>query len=597
MKWPKWLKRKQTVEPRSAPRVVRRPLEPLATGPDSWTLRNLMTDEQVTLPAHLGPALAACQQFKTVEEHAEKNPDHFAPLNALLRQGWLLTEAEVLETLRQNRGTSEAAPSLDSVAVVTRDRPKTVARCVDSILANRAEHGRTFDVIVVDDSADPQAVRQTLAEFDAGDSLRLVDAASRRDFADRLVAASNGDLDPTLAHFALVADGSRFAVGVNRNAAMLDAAGVASGSLDDDTFAEFLRSRTAASDRVSVAADVDPTAMSLYGSLTEVRALGFEAVDLSRVLGERLGADGASCLGRASTPGLAHLNDGTLASLLTGRAYVAVTATGISGDSGMPTAGYYLGLRGASLNRLAEDEPTYEVLKLTRFVARAAPELTLSTTDYFMSTAFGLDGRRLLPPFSPAYRNTDGVFGRTLRMVAPHSMFAHVPWAVRHEPDVVRRNPADSLRTWGTTLRATDLILAALSQCAMSAAADDVSERMRQLGRGLADLAARPDFRDAAREGARAQAEKRIGFLQRGLELTDLQAPWWRADVEACCEAIEAAVASDTFLDPTDATLEEVREHLTTFGRLLEVWPDVFALAQQLRAQGHRMSAPLRQPD
>src|SRR5881409_295143 len=84
-----------------------------------------------------------------------------------------------------------ARTPIDSLGVVTRNRPEAALRCLSGFGAHLRAHGRRLSMVVVDSSDPPQAerLRQSLTALE-GLAIRWVGADDKSRFAERLARAA-----------------------------------------------------------------------------------------------------------------------------------------------------------------------------------------------------------------------------------------------------------------------------------------------------------------------------------------------------------------------------------------------------------------------
>ena len=136
----------------------------------------------VVLPAFELDLLAQCTHFAPVEAHAaaaERRTGLPAGgvaqrLYELVDRGLLVSQQEVLARARAAaEADTDAAPTLDRVAVITSDRPASLATCLRSY---RERYGADIELIVFDDSADAATRaenRRVAAQAAAGGRISL----------------------------------------------------------------------------------------------------------------------------------------------------------------------------------------------------------------------------------------------------------------------------------------------------------------------------------------------------------------------------------------------------------------------------------------
>jgi len=134
---------------------------------------------------------------------------------------------------------SESAVRIETLAVMTCERPRALLECVRSFVENARHGGRRCAVMVFDDTRDPRtraiqrgALRRLARRLDTKIGYAgFEEKRAYRDALERETGAPRHVLDAALFGVASI----RPSVGANRNAALLHFAGEAFAMTDDDT--------------------------------------------------------------------------------------------------------------------------------------------------------------------------------------------------------------------------------------------------------------------------------------------------------------------------------------------------------------------------
>ena len=458
------------------------------------------------IPRPASLLLSSCTSFRTLEQHAsrfaqtrqvpeEDRPRLLRSLEELARIGLLISKTDLL---RRAVAPPTAGPELSSIAILTRNRPAGLERCLRSYLDNVRAAGRAADFTVIDSSPDPdvRARNRDLLRALSAESrgaLAYADTADKEAYAQRL--AQEVDLAPDLVRFALLdVAGLGYDTGANRNAVLLAHPGRPFLSVDDDMVCD-LRPVSSASDGLAMVAS-DPTVLRLFPDLAE--ALQFLPPTEVSVLAchERLlGKSVAVCLEGLSPDAISldSLSPTMMESLLAGQARVSATFGGLLGDGGSDRPSFHL-FGGAPLpaEQVALEDPgAFETLAASRQILRAAPRLTVASGTFTMAGTFALDARELSPPFFPVHRGEDLLFGAMFRRCWDDRFFGYLPWTTTHLPLEERRREGELL--WKTTTRpALHSLLMNLFSLISCEAARSGPARLVLFGRQLRELAARP---------------------------------------------------------------------------------------------------------
>ena len=495
---------------------------------------------------------------------------------------------------------------LATLAVVTRDRPAGLARCLRSHLAHLAAFGRRIDrVLVMDGSRAPAAVEEARARAQAlarewGTPLVHLAAPERDALAGRLAAAAG--VEPRLVRFAFgEVAGCSHDTGGNRNALLLATAGLPFLSSDDDVIGDPQRplaGAAAGDDRLHLVSAGDPTTVTLFESAEAAAAAAarsprclFEAHE--ELLGRPLAA-----LVAARGPAGVRLDDADPATLVLlggGRARVALTSSALLGDSGAAFPSFYLWSPAIARQLAGADDARYARLIESRQILRAVPSVTVSDGTFVMATHLALANDLLLPPFLPVLRGQDLLFGRTLRLCAPGDLVAHLPAAVLHAPLEPRRATIDRLWPADATAVKTAAILDACLAVAGAglASAAPGEARLRLLGRHLQEQGALApdDLASLLRERLLADAAPRLAACSAMLADAAAPGPWLR-DLERYLHHQMEHLARAQVLVPvdllpaaagTDQAPARLQALLRDWGRLMESWPALYQAARAVR--------------
>src|SRR5688572_2357271 len=189
-----------------------------------------------------------CREFRRLDERASRLATSIVaqPLRArlarqlaeLARAGLLLSEDECLAQHDRSVPGAAQADTIESLGVITRDRPESLRRCLDSLADMLMRSGRRLRLIVADDStAEParQRNREVLAAVAArlGVEADYVGADEKATLIDEL-AARSGVPRPTVEFAVRGPAGFDMAAGANRNTLLLATAGEMTFQVDDD---------------------------------------------------------------------------------------------------------------------------------------------------------------------------------------------------------------------------------------------------------------------------------------------------------------------------------------------------------------------------
>ena len=237
----------------------------------------------------------------------------------------------------------------------------------------------------------------------------------------------------------------------------------------------------------------------------------------------------------------------------------------------------------ATRHRLAAPG-AYTAALQSRELLRQHLSTTITHTGPLMATCIGLDNRDLLPPFFPAWRNEDGVFGRVLHHCFPHGYAAHLPFVLPHVPDrqLTKQRPAQPPPD-PTTLRISELVIACIGTCPNAPPALPEAARMRALGRHLIELGdlPEPDFHDALRMPL---AHRSANAIRAAESLLNTWNPpigdVWAIDLRQTIQLHHQALLKPAPHPPNAQSL------IRRYGELLYWWPAIVEKTRHLKEKG-----------
>lgn len=571
---------------------------------------HLLSGETATL-------LASCRSFLTLEQHAQTflhSHPSLAPdetnmsllrdeLTHLVAAKLLISESELIRSIEQHKSdTVSFGQSIATVGIVTQNRFEGLHRCLRGYLNHRENHGRSYDLAVMDDSEDADArerMRQSLRAASASSRVPLAYAGfeEKRCFADALVAASG--VPPEVVEFALFdSENCGNSLGANRNALLLQTAGSVAFSADDDTeYAAIAGSGTG--EPLDFNADWDLMDFTFFANREESQRYAVSCdVDLFDVHEQMLGKTLRECVSTFyPSPGLRFESVAArpLRDIAEERGAVVATFGGVLGDSGMDSPRSYLLLGAESRERLVASEHAYASAFSSREILRVVKRPVIGAHSWCVTTAYGFDNKRLLPPFMPIGRGEDDVWGLTIQASFDDPYFGYLPWALRHIPPE-NRSYSSAWMGEAAPLRIYQVMMACISSFHLwPKTMTDESQRLQALGSHLIALGSlsQPDFEEFVRLHVWRMQSEYISFLENQLHKYKQAPVYWAQDVKNCIAEIRSALAHDDYIAPRDLmqirpaaqakTL--MRRLVLKFGQLLYWWPQIVKSSISIREE------------
>jgi FkbH-like protein len=567
--------------------------------------------------------LQECRQFKTLDSHARilvqtrqthQNVNTLKnELAELARQGFLVSQEELLETCRQSEKQATSTPEIAAIGMITCNRIEGAKRALSSYIENSKKYGKQNEFVLMDDSANPQTrqgYRQMLQSLKKQYDVKIFYAGleEKQKFAKALI--KTGNLPEEVVNFALFdVEKSGASPGANRNALNLHTVGDMIFSADDDTVCRLVASPEL-SQGLAMSEQSDPSEYWVYSDRqTLLDSVSFEEQDLLALHEQLLGKETGTIISQISeqTPvNLNKIDQEMLRRLQAGDGKVLVTFNGLAGDCGWGAPfGYwgfplgYLMLNERSHKRLVNSATDYQKALTSRDILRVVNQLGISDDSFGMTTFVGLDNRELLPPFLPVRRGQDLIFANTIWKCF-NSFFGHLPYALLHEPVETRKFwPGEIFRT-ASGFDTAKLIIDCIKSCDLGpnyhrSAADN----LRKLGNHLTEIGSlsHSDFQEFIRLQVWQTSRTFITLAETYLHTYQDSPYYWKNDLQKYIELLCQSLTRDDYFIPLDlmqnrdiAQAQILAQRIVfKFGQLLTWWPALVQVSQQLRVQGQRL--------
>ncbi len=595
----------------------------IPVGRDEWMVYGRTSRQLAVLKGESVATLSRCREFRTVDDHARelaiagrsgpeslaKRPTDADRLSILTTSGLLIRHSDVLARLACGKSAPGDGSRIETLGVVTRDRPETLSRCLESYAQNVREWGRQLDIVVVDDSREAETQernRRVLSHVHKlyGLPVWYAGPAEKQKYADAL-AAEAGCPTELVGDALLPARSGVSTCGANRNALQLATVGRLVVSVDDDTVCRVVESAERPPEVLRIAASRDVHELHFFGTRDE--ALAWPTRSEFDLLGahERL-------LGRALSDctwdwGMERVWIESLPAWLTrvlGRrsGTVCLTSPGIVGDCGSEVADWNLLLRGPSHERLVRTSDRYRQFMSGSPALRVAIATNVTAAGGWMGYCMGIDNRRLTPPFMPVGRNQDGLFFAAVLKCSSSALAAHLPAAITH----LRASRAGAERLpigHGLVLPRICDIMTAVIEGRAPAISEDPAVNMTRIGEQMEALGglASTGFAEEVRQSCWRVVQGHVLALERQREDLADAPSYWRSDVAKAIEFLLRAAEDPTWPQALDlgakASSEQARHleqaHFRAFGWLLAAWPQLFEAARRLSDRGRGLAAPI----
>ncbi|HUW41011.1 MAG TPA: hypothetical protein VMV90_08355 [Rectinemataceae bacterium] len=588
----------------------------------------------VELPTEAAAVLDSLDAMRETEEHIEAFANSgweddgsgllLESLAELGTKGLLYARSSFIADLAESAGRlgepgaerGEPGPGLGepggrgarigSLCWVTRSRPASLERSMESFIDNCERHGREAVYKVCDDSPSPEErerYRSMLGALSRGRGVEIeyYGREEKAGLASRIAESAKG-VPRRLIDFALFGPEEALGPthGANRNASLLVNAGSAFLSSDDDILCRPRRPRGYESDLLTVSSDRPVERIFPYASIEAMLRPDSE-VDVclleehERLLGRSL----ASAMLEAARPGrrldIGGLRLDAMRELAEGSPPLRLTSAGSYGDLGHDRPRYFFSLLAPGMRELARDRGEYRLARSSRSVHRGSPALAVDLRGQLLTgMQLGIDCRAPPPPFFPVFRGEDTLFGAAWAVLGGAvPSIGRLPLLLLHEPEGPRSLEPESFLLEPCDATAT---LLGLFRSAWAPLAPGAPPRsMASLGRALAGLGSLPEgeLRDLVM-AIHLEAWASLDGEARSLAASGDWPEYFVDDFLRYAAALREACLSEDFLGAGGRTLGYARlgSLLLDYGSLMEAWPGIFEAAEEASAGSASRIAP-----
>jgi len=409
------------------------------------TLHHTKSQQGLLVQAEVAHALSFCMNFRTMEAHLDtvlaavpplqENPEDARNiLNGIRDAGFLESSEDAWARLTRGTDPRELPPA--RLFILTCDRPAALERLLNN-LADVGVDPAIESVWVIDDSRQGSSIKNNAEIITACANripvpVRHVDRAMQQRLMEHLVEA----LPQHAPSVTFLLDRETWpntpTYGRARNLALLLSVGYRALVLDDDIVLRAI-APPAAPRGLSLATPADRQA-KFYESVDALQqhALDMSADPLTLMLknvGQTLGDLVSTHLG-----GPAEMIgwNGEMLSRHNSQSKILLNQCGTWGDPGAGDGTWIFFLHDSSVKDLLQSSHGLpDLLSAGCWLGYRGPTLT---SYGIMAAVTGLNHQSLLPPYFPAGRGEDTLFGITLQRLYPESLVLNEGWAICHEP-------------------------------------------------------------------------------------------------------------------------------------------------------------------
>jgi len=487
--------------------------------------------------------------------------------------------------------------ALKSISIPTSNRVEALRRCLLSYAAGLEKQSRDTAIVVADDSKRPeinQGYKELLRSIGSRYGLAVLYAGipEKLAFVNRLLKTTGAPAD--VLKFGLFDSGKTGlpTYGANRNALLLQNAGEAFLSVDDDTVYQpgtlgriEAGYRDVCEERFS---ESYPCEVIITGSRDQ--ALGTLTYGEMDVL-----AHHESVLGRSLSD--QHCPQSEPGKLPAGG--VKISFNGVAGDCGWPSSFIQLLFTGSSLDRLVESNEIYTTARGSRYGVRAVTKACLGQVMNAPGMFAAFDNREFLPPFFPVGRGEDVIYWNTVVKCCGPKSFAFIPPVLLHLPIEHRSYSAEERKQVRVGFDLFMLLLALVRSGPQVNPETLPAQRFQQLARHLIQIGQLTprEFRDLVRWEIGNEAQALADHLAAQTESRPRASEEWKGDVAQAVKAIRHYAKNPEPLVPADLSSHQefeaaalVQRLIFLFGQLLQYWPAIMTETQLLRSNGQSIA-------
>ena len=413
---------------------------------DTVLLQHTHSDHGVLVRPEVAQALSLCKPFKSLAGHHAQILEAMPPLRetpedvtniltSIQEAGFFESNTDAWQRLAQNPDPAPTSPA--RLFILTCDRPEALQRLLlnleSIVLDQQIESLWVVDDSKLDLSGDKNA--EIVEDFRGRLNLPVYHVC--REMQEQLSAHFAHELPQHQSSLSFLIGKDDWpgvpTYGRARNLALLLSVGYRAMMLDDDIVLEAIAPPLALQKlKLGHSGTREARFYDSHDSLMQ-HALEMGNDPLTLILsnvGQSLGE--LVCRDLSSPSDLAGW-DGELLSRYSAESPVLINQCGTWGDPGTSDGSWIFFLPPSSVNELTSAQHSLSSLLSQRscWLGYRGPTLT---SFGIMAAVTGLDHRSLLPPYFPAGRGEDILFGIMTQRLHPQSLALSEGWAVRHHP-------------------------------------------------------------------------------------------------------------------------------------------------------------------
>ncbi|MCG6188130.1 hypothetical protein [Maribellus maritimus] len=460
-------------------------------------------ENHCVVPNSTSNILDCINEFKTLYEHAAYIEDcrltnfHKALLSIkeLWKLGLLISQSEFLNKLSNNH-SENVSHNIDTLGWITRDRPDSIKKSVESFIESLNEITQKYNFIVFDDSTvenynkNKRNIEFLNKKYQI--QIKLVGENERKEFLIKLSKKLENRVPKHVVEYGLMGlNGINHRTGANRNAFLLFTTGKFSLLTDDDIFCQI--SKNGDDEKLTITSDAsyaDVSSEFFIGQEELNNKLVFDHHNPVNIHQKLLGHSmGGLIQEYRNQINLTRIIPNYIVDNLNTEKKVRITMMGAAGDSGAGSPILKIFVPSNNLVPLISDTDNFLSKMYSRTVLQSHKSLTVGSPRFLLGMNLGFDNTELLPPFHPNFRNSDGIFASVLKKCFSNAYIGHLPYAISHIPPYER--PVDVSDLTSTSSRIPDVLMFSINEFKNTSIT--VEGGLKSLGVYLSDISKRSD--------------------------------------------------------------------------------------------------------
>lgn len=236
----------------------------------------------------------------------------------------------------------------------------------------------------------------------------------------------------------------------------------------------------------------------------------------------------------------------------------------------------------------------YKEVKFNPYCYIQSPNILLTDSPFFISTAIGIDATSIVPPFFPHTRNEDNAWTILLKKCYDNSYIAHLPFAIWHEKNSKAPFNKNDFKKSGSDLGLNiTYTLFTISEQLLCPKGVNIYELLGKTLIGFSELS-QQKWVGMCRAMWHKHVEDTVNSLNLLLEKYENEPYFWAKDVKKYMDRLKSTSMDAEAFIPRElhsaGSVEEAgkihRRMLNSYGTLLTQWPQIWDVICKMNEAG-----------